>query len=187
MTFNLDDYKIRSGAFADVLIDERSQRAFKLFKGPCHPALQGTGELSIGLLNWVTYRNKVFQNEAAAYRLLMDNPGCAKHAPAYHGVPSVRAVWSSGNDVSSHYMLDCCIEMSVVHGQQEDVTPLLRNAEALAEVLSITGYDLAQVVEQFHRIGIGYTIDCAVFLNTGQLTLIDFSIEDPVVFAPIYG
>lgn len=185
MKINLLKYQIKRGAFALILIDSQISTAFKLFKSYDHPDLNGTGKEQIGRQKENAYRQKIFETEREAYELTQESETLRKFTPKYFGSIKVDSVLQNGKDVSNQYLLDCCLKIAFIEGDDYKLNSIRGNPNALNELQKKFQFDLSDLLDQFQIVGIRYTLDSSAIINDHEFKIIDFATEDPYQFQPI--
>ncbi len=186
-TVDLQKYEIRNGAFADILIDTKSKRAFKLFKSYDHPHLNGTGKEDLGPEKTNKYRREVFKTELEAYLIAERNKIIKKHTPQFYKQHRFDKVFNANQDISHYYLLDCCFEMDYVEGECKKLTHIRSNRELLQDLESSLKFKLTSLLSAFNEAGIKYTEDSSIIINSHSFVIVDFATIDPHSFEPIIG
>ena len=150
------------GGFAGVFLAPAERKVFKLFKNYKHPDVSPERGVIEDEL-----RRLVFEAERRAYEIASADEELQQFIPVFYGSPKVsRVVALDGQDITNHYLLDCCLELQQLEGECvkfESIRCRFEPVEAL-----------------FHRAGIRYTKDMSAFLeaNGNGIKLIDFAIRD---------
>lgn len=186
-TINLQDYEIRFGAFADILVHTRSKKALKLFKSYYHPALDGTGKEELGPEKTNNYRRRVFEIEFKAYDLVQKSDILKRHTPKFYGQIKFDKILNGDQDVSPRYLKDCCFEMEYMEGECMKLGEIKSNKEFLQQKEGSLNFNLSNLISEFNRVGVKYTEDSSAIFNSQSFTIIDFATNDPYEFEPVIG
>ncbi len=184
VTINLQDFqKIGSGAFADVWADAKQEKVLKLFKSYNHPSLDGTGKEDWGEEKTNEYRRKVFSTELDAYHFAQNSELLKKHTPIFYGLLEFDKIFHEEEDVTHHYLKDCCLILEYVPGPcdklMEGQNQLNRNLKNSLQL------KMEPLLQEFVKVGIDYTLDSSVIHNSQNYVIIDFATMDPQPFEPI--
>ncbi len=185
--FNLQDFSIVPGGFADILIDSNQSRAFKIFRSYDHPALEGTGKEDIGAEETNQYRRKVFESELEAYNLAQKSEVLLKHTPTFYGQVNFDNVFMGQQNVTNHYLKGCCFEMEYVPGICVKLENLKYNDQLIQHLEQSLKFDLKTILSEFYKLDIAYVYDSSVIYNSQTFVVIDFATKDSFEFAPIIG
>lgn len=164
MNLQVLDTRRNFGAFASVILDQFTGRAFKLFKSDSFPGKQGGSSFPENVCR------DVFRAEVRAYEICSTVAALRAHTPEFFGVVTVEGVTDrAGNDISAQYLLDCCYSVSICSGNEnklnmvDEVYPYLRDFTLLMQ-----------------RNGIRHIIDTSVFSpeSEANFKVIDFAASD---------
>ncbi len=180
---NLLEYNILKGAFADILVDQCSNKVLKLFKSYDHPDLSGTGKEEIGEERTNTFRRKVYETEREAYEIVQGSNILIEYTPQYFGPVQIEFVKRGNIDVSHYYLTDCCFELEYIQGDCSKFCQLKSNVKDDERFYN----ELTSLENEFLRKGINYIIDSSIIINATNFKIIDFATIDPIGFEPILG
>ena len=105
---NLLEYNILRGAFADILVDQCSNKVLKLFKSYDHPDLSGTGKEEIGEERTNVFRRKVYETEREAYEIVQRSNILIEYTPQYFGPVQIEFVKRVNIEFSPYDLTDWC-------------------------------------------------------------------------------
>jgi hypothetical protein len=184
MIFDLRDFQLSKGGYSIVLVDKENKKAYKIFKSYDHPDLQGTGEEERGREKSNLYRRTVFETERNAYELIQSSELLKTYTPQYYGTLELEQITQDGEDKSIHYLLDCCLVLEYIEGEFIDIqtslhTGIIKNLEIDLK------FSYEEILNEFKKLGIKYTIDSAAIHNKKEFKVIDFGTQDPFEFEPI--
>jgi hypothetical protein len=182
---NISDYEMRCGAFAKILIDKVGKKALKLFKSYNHPDLDGTGKEDEGETKVNDFRRKVFETELEAYHRVQSSSLLRKHTPAFYNQIQTGEIINGDTNVTEHYLSNCCFEIEFIDGNHVKIGELQSNATLLKHLEQQFGFNLKNLITEFHSKGIEYTKDSSIIYNANQFILIDFATIDCEKFRPI--
>lgn len=153
-------YLIDRGAFSWVISNRQRALVYKLFKRNSHPDYAGEDSFD-------DQRNiEVFRSECEAYKLVQTREHLSIRTPQFFGCMNVKAVLDlEGNDISSQFLLECCLCLELVQGTAQKLNPVLERFEYLQHFIS-----------ELHAAGVNYTLDASVFSPKLQtFKVIDFA------------
>jgi hypothetical protein len=134
------------GALAVVIFEPIGQFAYKLFKSPRHPGNRDDPMSECRIRDY-------FRSELDAYAIVSASPQLARHVARFYGVPPVRAVIEEdGEDKSEHFLLDCCLKLERLQGQDEKLGNLRERFPHLEEFGG-----------QLQQAGVNHVRDSSVF------------------------
>jgi hypothetical protein len=185
MPIELSNYRIESGAYGIIIIDQLDNRVLKLFKSYNHPALNGTGKEEWGEEATNDYRSRVYQSEKEAYELVQNSELLRRFTPEYFGEQEVDRVLDNGIDVTNQYLTNCCFKLSFINGKSCDLIEYRENETLAERAQRKYDFDFEILFQEFSRNQINYLEDAAVITNTDYFKIIDFGTKDPFSFQPI--
>lgn len=185
MNINLEEYKIIKGSFAVVVVDSKTEYAFKIFKSYDHPDYDGTGKQSIGKSRTNEYYKNVFETEATAYELAQNSETLKKFTPLYFGKVNIDKVFDNGNDVTYQYLKDCCFKMNYIQGDTYKLLEILNNPICCRKFKMNFNFKLEDLMKEFKNNKINYLKDATAITQVGLFKIIDFAKEDSSNFQPI--
>jgi hypothetical protein len=145
VNLNLRD-GFRRGALAAVIFEPSGRFAFKLFKSGRHPDYRDDP----------LPENKIrayFRSELDAYLIVSAKPQLAEHVPVFHGVPAIASVVdANGSDVSALFLLDCCLKLERICGDDRKWALVEREFPHLQD------FD-----RRLRAAGVDFTLDANVF------------------------
>ncbi len=152
---------IAQGSFADIFAYD--DRVYKIYISRTHPRCNGRdrGEAENEL------RRIHFGSEFKAWEIASKNEELAAFIPRYYGRQDIEKVKNeNGIDVSTNYLLDCCLSIAKVRARDKKFDKIRDN--------------YPDVEAKFHQVGIMHTSDMSAFILDGgsTLKLIDFATED---------
>ncbi len=163
----------KQGAFAIVVKIE--DKAFKLFfskKHPNHKSDNIEDDYQIDLVS-----QKVFESEKEAYEIIQksDSQLLKRFTPKYFGTVQIDKVFNPQNeDVTDHYLTDCCLVIEFIEGENEEKLVLIED-EVLKEIEEQQNFTLKEVYNEFEKFGIMYhNEDGSAIWNREELKIIDF-------------
>ena len=107
---------VTGGAFADVFIDDRAGRVYKVLVSEPERGLPRS--LSAAALNAIRRDN--FVSQVDAYRIAGTDPILLAHIPQFFGTVQAAAVHdAAGRIVSNEYLLDACYVVQRLEGRDE--------------------------------------------------------------------
>ncbi|HOX08516.1 MAG TPA: hypothetical protein PK280_19125 [Planctomycetota bacterium] len=137
------------GAFSTVILDRAGSRAFKLFKSQAHPGRIGSQKQKLPDEKC----RRVFSAELQAYQIIRTCAELQEHTPRFLGATCLESVTDrNGEDVSQHYLLDCCYCMGLCEGQAVKIETCLSSFPHLEDFIDKLG-----------RRGVRFTSDSSVF------------------------
>ncbi|MEP6794924.1 MAG: hypothetical protein ABJB16_11400 [Saprospiraceae bacterium] len=178
---------IGRGAFADIFFDSKKSRVYKLYKSYDHPSLNGTGKEECGQDRTNKYRKAVFTTEFQAYIGIQDNSILIRYTPSFYGSVKIGKVQHDGQDLSNQYILDCCIEMECIDGISTKLNVILEDNTLKNNIENEFGFTFKDLLEEFNKCGVLYTLDSSAIINEQSFKLIDFATIDSHEFEPILG
>lgn len=184
-SININDYEVRKGAFALVLLDRNKNIAYKLFKSFNHTDLEGTNAKSFGELVTNSFRIRVFEKEMEAYNLIQNSSVLRNFTPKYFGQVLINNIMNDSIEVTNQYLNSCCMRLELIEGIDKKLYTL--NNQEINAFESKYQISLESLKKEFKDNGINYLTDSSVFLGGGQFKIIDFSTIDPNEYEPVLG
>jgi hypothetical protein len=169
-----------SCGYAHIFIDVANRKVHKLFKSFEHPDHKGEDIVKEwgDITEANNFNKKVFETERDAYINVQQSVILKKFTPTYYGIPLISQVIDErGIDISNHYLLDCCIAMEYIPGENMKLT--FFNEEGHLKEYSV---DYNELVNEFNNCGVKYLTDAQVIYNEDFFIIVDFGIVDPITF-----
>ena len=151
------------GALAVVIFEPTGQFAYKLFKSPRHPDSRDDPMSERRIRDY-------FRSELDAYEIVSASPELSRHVARIYGAPTLEAVIEEdGEDKSEHFLLDCCLKLERLQGQDSKLGNVRDRFPHLEEF-----------VGQLQRAGVRHVIDSSVFNpdDPERFKLIDIATRD---------
>ncbi len=167
------------GSFADIFIDKSTGRAYKLFKSYQHPNID---KFDYGELEFNAYRKRVFESEKKAYQITQNCKLLNDRSlfPIFYGTPTITKVYNSkGADVSNNYLLDCCLDLEYIQGENNKLGLIDKN-----DFNTTYSINIDAIIREMKDAGIGFTIDMSIISTIKTFKLIDFAIVDFCTLQP---
>jgi hypothetical protein len=185
MIVQIENFQIKQGAFADVLIDKSNMIVLKLFKSYNHPDLNGTGKESISETITNEFRKKVFESEKQAYINIQNSELLKKFTPKYFGNKIIDKVTSNNIEISSNYLLDCCLILEFIIGDDYKLYSLLSDEVKTKQLEKKFFLSINEIINSFIERDVLYTLDSSVIYNDIDFKIIDFATKNFNDFEPI--
>lgn len=168
MRLTIENFK--EGAFANVILDTPTNKAYKLFKSFLHPQ---TDKFDNREEEFNLFRRKVFHSEKDAYEIISKN-AISKYFPNYYPDVVIEQILdSTGNDVSNHYLLDCCLTLDLISGKSSK-----QNDIDIRDCIYSHGINIDSVFIKLREIGVNFFIDADIFCNEDGIKIVDIATTD---------
>lgn len=179
MILSKQGLRIVSGGNADIFIDAPNKVAYKIFKSFHHLDIGDSGEKPFGEETFSNYKREVFQTEFDAYELVQRSEFLKRFTPIFHGREVLEGVTGeTGDDESRFYLLDCCLKLEFVDGDDLKLNEGAKQSPAGLRILSDEGVSIEQLEAEFAKTEIFYLLDASVITNETELKFIDFATHE---------
>lgn len=179
MILSKQGLRIASGGNADVFIDAENNFVYKVFKSLHHSEIQNSSEKDYDEETFRQYKRAVFQAEYVAYQFVQRSELLKRFTPVFHGIEVLEGVTGeTGDDESRFYLLDCCLKLKFVEGDDLKLNEGARQSPAGLRILSDEGVSIEQLEAEFAKTEIFYLRDASVIINETELKFIDFATHE---------
>ncbi len=170
----IGQYITREGAYSTVVINNQNKLAYKIFKSYNHPDLDEPDKHLHGEHIINSFRREVFKSEVEAYLKVQESNLLKRFTPTYYGTDEFDKITCSGQDISSHFLTDCCLKLEYIEGDDYKIAGL-GGYDIKEDVEKAINMEITSIIQEFKRRGINYLNDASAIVNQkGIPKFIDF-------------